>query len=143
MKALVECIKGTKEKYESKNGELVLDRMLKKKWNSNYGCIKETLQADGDELDTYILGKVKRGEEVEVLPICIFYCIDGLDIDNKLVCAASTAGKNIKRQVKRIKHFISRYKKGSFVAGMSYKDSNIRYEIAKCKAYYKLFKGGR
>lgn len=143
MEAVVECMKGTREKYEIKDSRLVLDRVLKRRWIAAYGFISNTLQADGDELDCYILGKVAQGHKVEVLPICMIYCIDNAQVDNKLVCATKTARGSIKRQVKRIAHFIAKYKKGCFMAGMTWSSDVMRYEVAKCTAYRKLFRGGK
>lgn len=143
MEAVVECKKGTREKYEMKDNSLVLDRMLKRKWIASYGFIPNTLQADGDGLDCYILGKVAQGEKVEVLPICMIYCIDNLQVDNKLVCATKTARGSIKHQVRRIARFVSKYKKNCFMAGVSWSSDIIRYEVAKCTAYRKLFRGGK
>lgn len=145
MKAVVECIKGTREKYElAEDGKsIILNRMLDRKWVESYGYIENTLQGDGDELDTYIIGRrLVRGEKVEVLPICIVYCLDNYQIDNKLICASRTARGNIKARVRKILRFINKYKKGSYALYNSYKDINIRYELARCKALRKLFKGG-
>lgn len=144
MKAIVECTKGTIEKYElAQDGSFVFDRKLKRKWVASYGFIPGTLQADGDELDCYILGKAKQGQVVEVMPICMIYCIDNMQIDNKLICAAKTAGGSIKHQVSKVAHFVAKYKKGCMVAGVSWNSNVVRYEIAKCKAYCKLFRGGK
>ena len=147
VKVLVECLKGTKEKYEkSTNGDtLILDRLLKRKWVANYGCILNTLQADGDELDCYIIGvKLDRGQVIDAMPICIIYVIDNMVVDNKIICAAPTAGKyNINKLVKKIFRFIHKYKKNSFPVSASYKSANIQYELAKCQAYYNLFRGGK
>ncbi len=143
MKAMVECVKGTYEKYEiAPNGaSFILSRKLKCKWITNYGFVPGTLQHDGDELDAYIIGKgLKQGEVVDALPIALIYCIDNGKVDNKLVCAAPTAGKNIKRLVDKIVRFIAKYKRGSMPVSITWKESNIRYEVAKCKAYKKLFK---
>lgn len=144
MKAIVECLKGTKEKYElaQDGSSFVLDRMLKRKWIANYGFIPYTLQADGDGLDCYIIGKVRQAEVVDGLPICLIRCIDNMQVDNKLVCIAPTARGDIKWTVKKIFKFIRKYKKNCFPVCITWKDSNIRYEIAKCKAYYKIFRGG-
>ena len=144
MEALVECLKGTKEKYEKDEEKLVLNRYLKRKWITNYGCILNTLQADGDELDCYIIGKnLHRGQIVDTLPLCIIYCIDNGQVDNKVICAAPTAGKhNFHTIVNRIFKFIEKYKKNSFPVFVSWRPQNITYELAKCKAYYNLFKGG-
>lgn len=147
MIAIAECEKGTKEKYELRrdaDGSLSfnLDRMLKRKWIASYGCIPLTLQADGDELDCYILGKgIKRGQVYEVMPICMLYCADNGKVDNKLIVATPTATM-VEYQIRRIIRFVERYKKGSVVLATTWKESNITYELAKCKAYRKLFIGG-
>lgn len=144
MKAIVECTRGTRDKYElAQDGSFVLNRKLKRKWTTSYGFIPGTLQADGDELDCYILGKVKQGQVVEVMPICMIYCIDNMQVDNKLICATKTARGSIKYQVRKIAHFIAKYKKGCMVAGVSWNSNVTRYELAKCKAYCKLFRGGK
>lgn len=145
MKVLIECLVNTKEKYEiAPDGvNFLLNRMLKRRWVANYGFVPSTLQADGDELDAYVIGrKLKQGQVVDVLPICMVYCVDNGVIDNKLICAAPTA-RHLRWTAKRIYHFIKRYKKGSFPVLVSWKESNIRYEVAKCKAYAKLFRGGK
>lgn len=144
MKALVECLKGTKEKYEKEGDRLVLDRYLKRRWVANYGSIPNTLQADGDELDCYIIGKnLHRGQIVDALPLCIIYVVDNGFIDNKIICAAGTASKyGIHRTVSKIFRFIEKYKKNCFPVFISWKPQNTTYELAKCKAYYNLFKGG-
>lgn len=146
MNVIVECLKGRKEKYEKVETPdgvaFLLNRMLKRRWVTNYGYVADTLQGDGDELDAYILGKgLEIGGTYEALPICIIYSIDNWEIDNKLICATRSA-KNINRTVKRIKRFVGKYKRNSFVAGVSWKDFNIRYELARTRAMYKLFKGG-
>lgn len=142
METMVECVKGTYEKYEiaPDRASFILSRNLKCKWITNYGFVPGTLQHDGDELDAYIIGKgLKQGEVVNALPIALIYCIDNGKVDNKLVCAAPTAGRNIKRLVNRIARFIAKYKRGSMPISITWKESNIRYEVAKCKAYKKLF----
>lgn len=146
MKVIVECLKGRKEKYEkvmTPNGvDFLLNRMLKCRWVANYGYVAQTLQNDMDELDTYIIGRnVVIGGEYEVLPICMIYSIDNWELDNKLICATRSA-KNINRTVKRIIKFVGKYKSNSFVAGVTWKDFNIRYELARTRAMYKLFNGG-
>jgi len=147
MKVTVECLKGRKEKYEkvmTPHGvDFLLNRMLKRRWVANYGYVEGTLQADGDELDTYILGNdVAIGGTYEALPICMIYSVDNGEVDNKLICATRSA-KNINRTVKRIIKFVGKYKANSYVAGVTWKDFNIRYELARTKAMYKLFnKGG-
>lgn len=77
---------------------------------------------------------------VDVLPICIIYTNDNGEADNKLVCVAKNA-RWITYRVRRIVRFVKSYKKGSKVLSISWKPENIRYELAKCKAYYNLFKG--
>lgn len=146
MEAVVECVKGTYEKIEKvvdKNGDISfnVDRLLKHRWVSSYGYIPNTLQVDGDELDTYIIGKhLETGLIVDVLPICLVYCVDNGEVDNKLICAARTAGKNLKWAIRRIVRYIGKYKKNSYPVAVTWKESNIRYELAKCKAFYELFK---
>lgn len=144
IEAVVECTKGTKEKYETVDtpdgSMLLIDRVLDRRWIANYGFIPDTKQADGQELDTYILGEVQHGERLFVMPICIIYTLDGGIADNKLICVAPTAtAYGIRRTVDRIARFICRYKADSLVTRISYKDIDIRYELAKTKAYKQLF----
>lgn len=143
MDVIIECTKGTYEKYEiAPDGvSFIMDRKLKRKWITNYGFVPGTLQHDGDGLDAYIIGKkLVQGEVVNALPIALIYCIDNGKVDNKLVCAAPTAERNIRRLVGKIVHFIAKYKRGSMPISVTWKESNIRYEVAKCKAYNKLFR---
>lgn len=147
MQALVECLQGTQEKYElvrqaGVTPEFVIQRLLKRKWVANYGFIPGTLQADGDELDAYILGThLERGVTYDVLPICMIYSIDNGETDNKLICGTTKARRNLRRQVKQIVRFVNKYKKGSLVLKVTWKEENLRYEVAKCKAYKHLFSG--
>lgn len=145
MKVLVECLQGTKEKMEvtpDRKG-FYCNRMLKRKWIANYGLIPNTLQEDGDELDAYIIGNnLKQGEVIDALPICMIYVIDNYKIDNKIVCAAATA-RNIKYTVRKIFNFIGKYKKNCLPVAITWKERDITYEYAKCKAYRNLFKGGK
>ena len=92
MLVLVECLKGTKEKYEinkaAQEGDdiFVVNRMLKRKWVANYGFVPFTLQADGDELDAYILGnKLKQGGLYEAIPVAMIYSVDHGQVDNKII----------------------------------------------------------
>ena len=146
MEVFIECIQGTKDKYELKdtpNGrELVLDRQIKRSWISNYGSILYTLQADGDELDTYVIGKhLIQGERYKAFPICMLYTIDNGVADNKLITVVNGSYRRVMKKVKAIIRFVDKYKQGSKVYAISWKESNIIYEIAKCKAFYNLFKG--
>ena len=93
----------------------------------------------GDELDAYVIGKAFQGEEVEALPICLVYCIDNGQIDNKLICA-TTKAHYIKWKLYQIIYFINKYKKGSKALRVTWNPENIAYELAKCKAYAKLFR---
>lgn len=143
MEAYIECLEGTRGKYELKADKtcFVLDRMLKRKWVASYGFIPDTLQADGDELDVYVIGKkIKQGLVKNIFPVCLIYNVDNGQIDNKLVCAASTAGRAIRSKVKKISRFVSKYKKNSFVPLVTWRWESIKFELAKCKAYAKLFK---
>lgn len=144
IEAVVECLKGTKEKYETVDtpdgSMLLIDRILDRRWIASYGFIPNTMQADGQELDTYILGEVQHGERLFVMPICIIYTQDAGVTDNKLICAAPNApAYRVRNTVNKIARFIGRYKDDSIVTRISYKDIDIRYELAKTKAYKQLF----
>lgn len=148
MRALVECEKGTKGKFELELTEegitFKLNRVLKHKWVASYGYIPKTLQGDSDELDTYILGKkLRQGEMYEIFPLCLVYVLDQGQIDNKLICGTLTTSKhNLKRQMNKVRRFIAKYKRGCIVLGLTFDTDNIRFELAKCKALYQIFKKG-
>lgn len=143
MQVLIECIEKTKEKYElAPDGvSFTVDRMLERPWEANYGFVPKTLQADGDGLDAYVLGKTSQGVVENCLPLCLIYTMDNGQVDNKLVCATVTAKCfSFKHKINKIVRFINKYKKGSQAVLVSWKADNIRYELAKCKALYRLFK---
>lgn len=143
MRAIIECEKGTRKRFEkASSGEIEFKCPIKHKWVEAYGFIEGTLQADGDELDAYILGrKLKKGEAYDVEPICMIICYDDSKSDDKMVCLVKgqKASRNIDKRVKRIIHAVAKYKKGNVVMGAVYGEVNLQYEALKCSLYKKMF----
>lgn len=144
LNAVIECEKGTKERYEKgKDGKLSFKGNVKRSWIEAYGFIENTLQADGDELDTYIIGrKLKRGDQKKVFPIMLIVCKDNGRQDNKLVCTTSERRKVSKLLLTKLVRAVEKYKKGSKVFNVELNDTHIAYEVAKCKALRAHFEEG-
>lgn len=146
MRAIVECIKGSKIRNEVMPSGYIQSFDIKKPWVESYGYIKGTLQADGDALDCYILGKdLAVGDEVDVAAVAAIVCIDNGCRDDKFICIKSgykTSAKRIDRTIKKLVRIIRKYKKGTIVVGVRRTAGWMYYELLKCRTYKKLFSKG-
>jgi inorganic pyrophosphatase len=87
----------------------------------NYGFIPQTLDEDGDELDTLIIcpEPLATGVWLEVTIIGVMKFVDDGEVDDKIVCVpadnrddgnAITSLNDIPQLVKQIEHHFSHYK---------------------------------
>lgn len=150
MKAVIECIKGRKERNEYVcDSKTLTTSYVKRPWVENYGFIKNTLQADGDELDCYILaGDIvyRPGTEVSVHAVADILCFDGGKRDDKFVCIVD--GYDIKpekldRIIKRLVNVIRNDKPETIVLGVRNGARWMYHELIKCSVYNKVFNNRR
>lgn len=117
MKAVVEMPMGTTNKWELKNGKMVIDRLLKIPCPANYGFIPGTLAADNDELDVFIIGdrEFAPGDETHIDVIGLFECTDQGVSDDKVLAkmrGIDVPQNEILSQMCRIGHYLMNYKPG-------------------------------
>ncbi len=113
---------GTKYKYEvnKDTGRLALDRPLNQTVPANYGYIPDTLAADGDPEDVFVITETPLipGCEVEVEMIGKFICTDGGVSDDKWVGVIKGDDVPKLEQENRrlsIEHYLRTYKAGFVV----------------------------
>lgn len=89
IKAIIEIPKDSRYKYEvSKfSGALQLDRPLNQAIPHNYGYIPDTICADADELDIFVISEhpIPSLTEVHVDILGVYRCRDGGVSDDKIV----------------------------------------------------------
>ncbi len=147
MIAVIECVKGGRQRYEFINGEMTYMFDVKKPWVENYGFIEDTLQVDGDALDCYIISdrKYEVGSKVSVGAVASIVCFDEGKRDDKMVCidvACKISRRRIDRLLKRLVHTIRKYKRGTVVLGVRRSPDWLYFELLKCHEYKKLFSKG-
>lgn len=146
LKVIVEATKGQTKRFEKTNNQSQLELLTDKepKWLANYGFIADTLQADGDELDAFILGDpINVGEIVEAKPVAMILFNDEGKTDNKLVCTTKPYNRillfiTLLRLVWRIK----RTKNKAKVIGVTKDPAKIEHEVMLAQALHKVLKGG-
>ena len=124
--AVIEIPKGSKNKYEldKETGVLMLDRILHTSthYPANYGFIPQTLDEDGDELDTLVITAeaIPMGaviEEARVIGVLNFE--DDGEMDHKVICVPADDrhyGKIMSHEElgdvwhKQIEHHFTHYK---------------------------------
>ncbi len=127
--AIIEIPGGSHNKYEydEKLGALVLDRVLYSPFHypADYGFIPETLSADGDHLDTLVLGgyPLFPGCVVRVRPLGLFKMVDDGEEDFKILSVQVNNPRfdtvktleDVKAMnphlLKEVAHFFEEYKK--------------------------------
>ncbi|MEI9966214.1 MAG: inorganic diphosphatase [Candidatus Moraniibacteriota bacterium] len=122
---IIECPKGTKNKYEidKETGLIKLDRAMKtaQDYPFDYGFVPQTLWEDGDALDIVLLTTypLAPGILVEARPVAVMRMIDGGEGDDKVIAVPKSdprfdeikdlADIN-KHTIKEIQHFFETYK---------------------------------
>ena len=122
---IIECPKGTKNKYEidKETGLIKLDRAMKtsQDYPCDYGFAPQTLWDDGDALDVVVLttNPLFPGCVVNVRPVAVFDMVDCGESDYKVI-AVPTEDKRWDdvqdladinpHTIKELKHFFETYK---------------------------------
>ncbi len=117
MKAIVEMPMGTKNKWELKDGKMVIDRILKIPCPASYGFIPNTLCDDGDALDVFVISnrEFAPGDKTNIDVIGLFTCTDqGINDDKVLAKVRGTelTQNEILSHMCRIGHYLLNYKPG-------------------------------
>lgn len=123
--AIVECPRGTKNKYEidKETGLIKLDRAMKtsQDYPFDYGFVPQTLWEDNDPLDVIILTtySLSPGILVEARPVGLMKMIDCGEGDDKIIAVPSNDPRwdNVvdindinPHTLKEIRHFFETYK---------------------------------
>lgn len=122
---IVECPKGTKNKYEidKETGLIKLDRAMKtsQDYPFDYGFVPQSLWDDGDALDVVLFTTypLAPGILVEARPVGIMHMIDGGEGDDKILAVPKDDPrwdgvqelKDLNEySLKEMKHFFETYK---------------------------------
>ena len=122
---IIECPKGTKNKYEidKETGLIKLDRAMKtsQDYPFDYGFVPQSLWDDGDALDVVLLTTypLYPGILVEARPVGIMTMIDGGDSDDKIIAVPASDPRFDEVQtladvnqytLKEMQHFFETYK---------------------------------
>ena len=137
--ATIEMPAGSSYKYEvNKNtGKLVLDRVLNVSVPHNYGYVNNTLFADGDPIDIFVVSErpIPSLCEVTVDIVGILKCIDNGVSDDKLIGIISgdkySLGLDLEysNTLQVIKIYLHTYKTGFEV--LEFCDVNVARKILK------------
>lgn len=138
MEAIVEISAGSSYKYEMKDNQLVLDRVLNQHVPFNYGFFPDTLCGDGDPLDVFIISKypIPSGTKVKVSIIGGFKCVDNHQQDDKLIGVLEGEEYYFTNRqeacISEIRHYLQSYKEGFHIdENMDLKKSFHTYECTK------------
>lgn len=146
MKAFVECTKGSKLRTEVVKGGYMTSFEIDKPWVANYGFIEDTLQADGDALDCYILGKpLEMLKDVDVAVVASIICFDNGVRDDKFICipvGSKMSDRAITRTINKLVKTLRKTKPGMIVIGVRTSYSWLYYELVKYRSLYRLFNKG-
>ncbi len=156
---IVECPKGTKNKYEidKETGLIKLDRAMKsaQDYPFDYGFVPQSLWGDGDALDVVLLTTypLAPGILVEARPIAVMGMIDCGESDDKIIAVPESdprwdGVKNLSdvnpHTLKEIQHFFETYKsiegKKVSVKGFRGKKEAIAAVKKGLKLYEKRYK---
>jgi len=120
IEVIVEIPVGSKLKYEIKDGEVWVDRVISIPYPFNYGYIPNTLWDDGDALDVCILGAdpihPKSHCTVEILGV-IEIEDNGVSDSKVIGVLKGTSVSNLNALVKESIEFFTKYKSGVKVKG--------------------------
>lgn len=138
LKVIIEMPMGSNYKYESKEGKLILDRVINQNIPYNYGYIPYTLCGDGDPLDVFIISHhpILPGTVCEVEVLGAYNCIDNGDNDDKVI--AILKGENLIFPIlpfnDPIYKYLTTYKEGFQVEG--WLDRDTAFEIIEAAQTY-------
>lgn len=119
----VEIQQGSRIKYEFKNGELYVDRIVALGYPAVYGFIENTLAPDGDALDVVLLTNLplQPGCIVSIEPVGYLAMTDQDVQDDKILAIISdTEFEEESDTTFMLKHFFSTYKSGIDVSHIGF-----------------------
>lgn len=111
----IEIPKGSLNKYEIKNGVVVIDRQLPIPCPYPYGFIPGTMEPDGDPTDIFLLSKTPYSPNTSVMgcPIGKYHCLDqGIQDDKLILLPMMTMGIDRNVALKEILYYLQNYKPG-------------------------------
>lgn len=111
----IEIPKHSHYKYEIKEDNLNVDRVLNQAVPQNYGFFPATLCGDGDPLDVFVISNepIQPGANVKIELVGGFECIDHDQCDDKLI--GILEGENIvfkQSYISEIWSYLTSYKEG-------------------------------
>lgn len=120
--AIIEMPEGTTDKIEVKNGSPIVDRVISIPVPANYGFIPNTMAADGDPKDIFVVSQVplKTMDQVEVKVIGEFLCTDQGVEDNKLFALKANEEFDkltVLKNMTQIGDYLLNYKPGFKILG--------------------------
>jgi inorganic pyrophosphatase len=116
IEVIVEIPVGSFIKYEIKDNQLYVDRILDHNYPANYGFIPGTLAADGDAEDVFVLGPyLYPGSRVRAKAIGIIPMIDNGVQDDKIVAIIDNWLPFEEIAITEITYFLKTYKAGTEV----------------------------
>jgi inorganic pyrophosphatase len=120
---IIEIPKWTNNKYELKNGELILDRVVKLDYPANYGFIPNTLCEDGDPIDIFVISEnpIQPLAKVKLELLGVIKVVDKGENDPKIIAKIASDKYSDKFNIDLYTHsiinFLSKYKEGIKIKG--------------------------
>lgn len=120
-----------KYEYDKETKALFVDRILKSPVPFNYGYVPDTLSADGDPLDAFVLGDmpIHPLARVNARVVGVFRCIDNGEEDDKLVCSMGSEpyfSWEVDSGIDVIRSYLENYKAGFQVLSYEGKEAAIK-----------------
>lgn len=131
MKCVIEIAKGSRNKYEIKDGKIYLDRVIDQPYPENYGYVPNSLAEDGDALDIFVISDepIITGATVDVDVVAMVDMIDNGYKDNKLIGFISGSEQNSELDIAQIIKFLETYKPGVLVGPVKLYNENVETYI--------------
>ena len=134
-KAIIEISAGSRSKYEidKETGLLTLERELTIPYPANYGFIPNTLSADGDALDVFVVSNYPI-DPLTVLRYKLVGHIAMLDQgveDDKLIAILPNYTGSV--DISAIALFLQTYKEGTEILSLSLNDVGARETLTRAR----------
>lgn len=134
-KAIIEISSGSRSKYEidKESGLLTLERELELPYPANYGFVPNTLSADGDALDIFVISHYPI-DPLTVIRYKLVGHIAMLDQgieDDKLIATLPNYDQYV--DVSAIVLFLQKYKKGTEIVSLSLNDVGAREALTRAR----------
>lgn len=127
---IIEIPKGSSYKYEidKTTGHLVLDRTLEMHYPYNYGFIPNTLSADGDPIDVFVISEspIHPLARVKLDILGVIEMTDNGVSDEKLVCRLEGSNHPYNDSFSEITYFLKNYKTGVIISSVGGKDRALQ-----------------